>query len=87
MVKNPCEVILMQKGDIKEEKCRTDLRSISYLTIGSMALIKTGKYHCRKSFALQKYQRTINMTAKLRFDAKGGMKRRHLVKECNELKR
>ena len=81
------EVILMWKGDFKEEICRIDLWSRSYLTVGSMAPIKTGKNHCRKSFELQKYHRTINRAAKLRSEAEGGMKRRHLVKECDKLKR
>ena len=77
----------MQKGDFKEEICRIDLRSRSYLTIGSMTLIKTGKYHCKNIFALRKYERTINMALKLRYEAEGGMKHRHLLKECDELKR
>ena len=75
MVRNRCEVILIQKGDSKEEICRRDLGSISYLIVGSMTPIKTSKYQCKKSFALQKYQRTINRAAKLRSEAEGGMKR------------
>ena len=77
----------MRKGDFKEEICRTDLWTRSYLTVGSTNLIKTGKYHCRKSFALQKYQRTINRAVKLRSEVEGGMKHLHLVKECDEFKR
>ena len=87
MVRNCCEVILIRKGDFKEEICREDLWSRSCMIVGSMAPIKTGKYHCRKSFALRKYRRTINRAAKLRSESEEGMKRQHLVKECNELKR
>ena len=87
MVRNRWKVILIQKGDFKEEIYRMDLQSRLCLTVGSRNLIKTGKYHCRKSSALRKYQRTINRAAKLRFEAEGGMKHRHFVKECDELKR
>ena len=77
----------MWKGDFKEEICRIYLQYISYMTVGSTALITTSKYHCRKTFALWKYHRTVNRNEKLRSEAEGGMKHQHLVKECDELKR